>query len=123
MEDLNINEQSIVKMAEATKIHIVNTQRLMDELLDKKTDLFIRHMNFHKLGTFNKIVPPLMTSTNNLMSAGHNIGHPFLQTKEAKECGWMERTLENDPFFESPNSKSEEKGVEDFLRLLLSEED
>lgn len=122
MENLSINEEHIRKVIESTKMNIECAQKLVDELNSVKTDLFARYMDFHKLAIFNQMVPLIMGLANNLMIAGNNITHPFLQTKEAKEYGWDKQKLEQDPFFGQPD-KADDSGanLEGILKTLLSE--
>lgn len=105
MSEIKINEHLITKVIEKSVKLMEEMVELIDELKDQKTDIFDRYRSMQLLMAAIEGVGFATHQINHGFRFGFDMHHPLLQGEKAKEKGWDEVKLENNPFFTSKNEK------------------
>lgn len=113
MNEIKINEDAITHLANSIENHANNLLDGVVVLKNKNNDVFTRYMTFVRLSPLVDVVNMLITISKECFMFGHDVNHPFLQTKEAEKTAWASFSLEGNPFF---TDEAMEKIKEEYLK-------
>lgn len=122
MSDLKIDFKHLNELAKKIK----GFHKLVDEdlalLEDENKDPFLLYMAYLRIRTLRALYDYYSETTIPLIAGGFNIVHPFINTDEAKNHGWIQKNINHSTFFvqdEDNENDTEKEKIKQILEAIL----